>query len=81
MCISLIYQVKQLKDKLQAERGSDYLAENQKLIYAGWFCLNFTCINMIVKINKKVHILYTIMYILLGWGHTSILNMRITTDV
>lgn len=27
--------VKQLKDKLQAERGSDYLAENQKLIYAG----------------------------------------------
>ncbi|KAL5245149.1 hypothetical protein ACI65C_012559 [Semiaphis heraclei] len=27
--------VRQLKEKLQAEKGSEYLAENQKLIYAG----------------------------------------------
>jgi len=34
--------VRQLKEKLQAEKGSEYLAENQKLIYAGWFCLFLT---------------------------------------
>lgn len=33
--IHVFLQVKNLKEKIEAEKGKDYAAENQRLIYAG----------------------------------------------